>query len=305
MSTKIYNGYRLKGNPSLLEVHEFCLKLKNKIKPLAEKTFKRHLINEMMDVYDKNQFGIYDQAMYFVNKESNSLFWGIDKFLRSKMDHIKVSQHRDPAYDYEFSISIHPHKNGSTLLMLFTERSELTKAFNKMKEVEEYHYQDQSDKPKNISDKKWEKRGNEWNDVLDGNGYGIPSECGFIYTPYSDVSRCIFGLDKKEKNKLIKLVVSVDERARVIAGNLMAKTWEETKLYPDLSTTDNYWKYLDFKKSDEGKKILNEKIEMIKPQLKIFNDISNFDTKITFHPHIQKIFKDDAGGKPYWYSKDK
>lgn len=313
MSMKVYNGYRLKGKPNLSDVHKFCYKLKDKIKPVAEKLFRINFINEMIEAHDKNQFGIYDDSMYFI-KSSKDVYWGVESMISERMKKIKITQEKDYLYDYEFSFSIHPHKNKSVLILLYTERKELREAFEKLPEVEDYHYQDQTDKPKDISDKLWNKRRDEWHEVLDG-GYGIPTECGFTYTPYIETRLGFLFINGEKRDMLIKRAISLDERAKNIANSLMAKEWDHTHLIhksiknptPEEAQAiynagnESYRKYVDYRNTDEGKKDQKEKIESVKPQLKIFTTFKDFGGEMIFHNTIRMRFESETGGKPYWY----
>lgn len=57
--------------------------------------------------------------------------------------------------------------------------------FVKTIDGEDFHYQDQSDRPDDVSDGEWAFRSKVWNRVLVGSG--IPSECGLSYDLITDV----------------------------------------------------------------------------------------------------------------------
>jgi len=316
MSTKIYNGYKFKKATSLNEIHSFCHKLRDKVKPIAEKLYYQQFINEAVGLYDKNQYGFYEESMYFVNKEGNKeLFWGIDRYMHIRMNHIKATNQRDPEVDFGFSISILPlKKRKDVLVLLYTEKRELANVFKKLPEVEDYHYQNQSDKPNNISEKKWDQRRSDWDDALGGDGHSTPMECGFTYQPYSENRLSLFWMEDKEKKKLNKLFPSLDERAKVIARNLMSKVYEEKNPLPSLpedatkeqkeerysELNKQYWMYIDYMKSDEGKRETAIQHEIVKPTLRPFNEIGDLRIQIEFHEKIKSVLEKPEGGKPYW-----
>lgn len=319
MSTKIYNGYKFKEPLSLDELHGFCIRLRDKVKPIAEDLYFQTFFRIYFEVLDKNQFGMYDEAMYFLSKEGGNLEFGIDRYLMKRMRHIKISEERDPDVDFEFSITILPLKSGEVLVLLYTEKGELRKAFATMPEIEEYHYQDQSDKPERISKKAWDKRRDDWQAALGGDGWGIPLEHGFNFTPYSERRLSFFMLDDERKKEILKLIPTPEERAKVIARNLHLEQWsnknpidkeitnskDKNKIYEANMTS--YWRYVDFRKTDVGNAEFEKIIQEIVPKLTLtkVETLRDIWTDIKFHPKVKKILKSKYKGKPYWYDYGK
>jgi len=301
MSTKIYNGYKFKKAPDLNGVHEFCLKLRDKVKPIAEKLYVQTLLTLMVGTYDRNQFGFYDESMYFIG--NGDLYWGVEQYLFARMQELKSSQRRDPAIDFEFEICILPKKGGEVLILLYTEQPLLKKAFSSMDEIEDYHYQDQSDKPNKISNEKWKKREDDWCHVLGGDGWGVPSEYGFTYKPYVEDRFVVIGMDKKERKRIMKYVPSISLRANAIARQQEMNQWyADNPPIVNEKGTDKYWEYMAYTKTDDHKKSMTERIETITPQLKEFKEFSDFNVQLIFSEKTLEIIKSKEGGKPSWYT---
>jgi hypothetical protein len=53
------------------------------------------------------------------------------------------------------------------------------KKLRKSRKVKDWHYQNQTDKPDNVSDKKWAERENVWEGIFKEHGANTPAQCGF------------------------------------------------------------------------------------------------------------------------------
>lgn len=300
----------LKGISTLDGVHAFCMQLKNRVKPIAYKLYNKHFIEQMVTAYDSNQFGFYDESYYFIKKDDNDLFWGTERYIRSRIDHLKLTNERDTQIDFGFTLVILPNRK-SIQVLLFAEQKELIKSFRKMKEVVDYHYQNSCDKPNNITKKNWEKRRADWDYVLGGDGYATPAESGFEYQPYNADRLSMIDMDKNERKKLNRYIPKLEVRAKRIAHRMMHVAYElnnpiitEGLDIHEIRSAgmDRYWKYCDYERSDDGKEELKNGIEYLIPQLKAFKNFTDFDVKMEFHENTLKILNSEDNGKPYWYT---
>lgn len=316
MSTKIYNGYKFNNNPNLLEIQRICLDIRNRVKPLANQLYYRQFIKEMVDVYDKNQFGYWEESMYFINIASNMMYWGIDRYLHERIKYMNYKQERDPEVDFGLKFTILPLKDRQeVLLLLYTEKKELREAFEATPEIDEYHYQNQTDQPEEISEEAWNQRRLDWNSALGGDGWSTPQECGFLYEPYDSNRLSFFGMEKEEKKQLTSLFPDLDTRAKKIVTNLMGTKWDANNpidALPDNATKkqkdkqyrdcmDRYWAFNDYCRSEDGQKEKAIKMVEVIPQLRIFTFEELADLKLEFHEKIKDILNKPEGGKPYWY----
>lgn len=315
MSTKIYNGYKFNNNPNLLEIQRICFDIRDRVKPVVNQLYYHHFIKEMVDAYDKNQFGYWEESLYFINKNSCNMYWGIDRYLHKRIKYMNHTQERDPEIDFGLKFTILPLKNREeVLLLLYTEKKELREIFEATPEIEEYHYQNQTDQPEEISEEAWNQRRSDWDNALGGDGWATPQECGFLYEPYDDSILSFFGMEKEEKKQLTGLFPDLDTRAKRIVTNLMGNKWDanhpvdalpenaskeqKDKYYHD--GMDCYWAFNNYCRSEEGQKERAIKMGEVIPQLRIFTFEELAELKIDFHEKIKIILNKPEGGKPYW-----
>ena len=165
MSTKIYNGIKFKSN----NLHEVLTQLQS-LKEEDLNIGMAHLSeNEMFsfilfnDLHEKN---VWDIRQMFVE--------ALCKPVRSLMEPSLL-----------FSVIVFPHKNGGLYGYYLDDN---VRGYSKLLMdsgfVEDYHYQNQTDQPEDITDEEWEKRGDLWDELLPG--IGILRDNGFIYKIVND-----------------------------------------------------------------------------------------------------------------------
>jgi hypothetical protein len=54
------------------------------------------------------------------------------------------------------------------------------KELRKARKIKDWHYQDQTDRPDNISEETWEARGHLWENIFKEQEADTPAQCGFI-----------------------------------------------------------------------------------------------------------------------------
>ena len=157
MSTKIYNGVVFKSNSM-----ENILK---KFIDIKEKIVKEH--NEKLTVDDIVFFIKYNELE---DKNASEVFYKLQK-------NIDERYRRITDINFNFSIVLFPYEN-KVYGIYFSDYEE--DDFNLLSEmVEDYHYQDQCDKPEHIPDEEWEHRRKTWDELI---GYDAISDRGFSYT---------------------------------------------------------------------------------------------------------------------------
>lgn len=320
MSTKIYNGYRFKEPVTLQQVQSFTQRLREKLAPLAKQEYCKAIIREIVEMIDMNQYGYFTTCHYFHKFEKSSLFRASCRYYDERISLLKSKNKRDPDVDFDFSICIIPlQSKDSTLILLYTEQSFLRKAFVEFPEIEEYHYQNQSDKPDEITEADWDIRRKDWDEGL---GDFAPIEVGLEYRPYSfDRFNFYTFHETKEylENHANEVIPLLDDRARLIAKRIMAEEWDvkhpltelpenptkEQKAAQNNEAKERFWKYMDYLQTDDAIKWRLEKSEEIKKELLVFNTLNDlYDAKIDkFHDKIEEVLAKDDGGKPYWMDK--
>jgi hypothetical protein len=79
--------------------------------------------------------------------------------------------------------------------------------------VEDYHYQNQADKPDDVSDREWNKRRRDWDLTLPG--AGIPANNGFT----ADLTDSLYPLADVED--IISSIPDIQQRSESIAQSLL------------------------------------------------------------------------------------
>lgn len=111
--------------------------------------------------------------------------------IQDRVREIKKTRRRDPLYDFNFEVTVFPLTTKKALGMYFCDRREFTALIKSQPWFIDYHYQNSTDRPDEISAKEWRKRSADWDRTL--GSMGIPAQCGFTldlgvpYLPYEIV----------------------------------------------------------------------------------------------------------------------
>jgi hypothetical protein len=185
MSIKIYNGYKLKEDLSLRALEDKTTQLKRLIQSQADQLFKHHSINEiyyMYDLYKMFPEKFYERYKKITGYEyrqepkvDKSIFildvvMGVKRMVKSARQSEAL-----PFYNLEACIHIIPIKN-KTLILWYGESDQLRTIFECQDWIEGYHYQNQADRPEDLSEEEWELRRLDWEEALPN---GVPSDRGF------------------------------------------------------------------------------------------------------------------------------
>jgi hypothetical protein len=65
------------------------------------------------------------------------------------------------------------------------------KELRKTRKIKDWHYQNQTDKPDNVSDKAWEERENVWEGIFKEQESDTPAQCGFTVNFIDRIQRII------------------------------------------------------------------------------------------------------------------
>jgi hypothetical protein len=180
MSTKIYNGY------IFTEKNFFVLN--KKLQDLAVKMKKV-----------KNQHAAQAAAQIYANYVDQTVLFGrtpteLEGFTGdSVLDFLtaleklakaaNLSPYRsDGQWDLECSVSLYPVKSGKILCQFFEQGAvpDYLKLWQQQKYVQDFHYQNSTDRPKAISAPEWRKREKLWNEALSRSSRPLDSGPSFI-----------------------------------------------------------------------------------------------------------------------------
>ncbi len=174
MSTKIYNGYY--SNLSLEELLIEFKKFSEVVKKECQTVYLKSLIKDTIEHFDRlNQKGepvIFKDLLIKKHEECQKKISSLKDFERAwglvEMDLLT-------------NCAVFPMED-KTLILWYCEIREITKLWNDLPFIHDYYYQNSTDRPDNISEAGWNKRIEDWNIALGGDGWGKPIDNGYIFT---------------------------------------------------------------------------------------------------------------------------
>ena len=175
MSTKIYNAYKYNG--TITELHKELFRMRLDCRQLIE--------NKLIEI-QHGRMDFWDLSAMMgkgFGGESFAKRIGID-------DCAIIYPHEDNLYVQFF--------NPSDLGDYRSEVMELNGNFK------DYHYQNQTDKPDEVSDEDWEERGRVWDEIFEGLDNDAPTGAGLRYTFITEMGLTLLAHDAyiKEEDKI-------------------------------------------------------------------------------------------------------
>lgn len=172
MSIKIYDGLRIK-NAREEEVIEKLDSLKTLFKEVLKKTIAKKISSEYFNMVDN----------VFNNDNPPIPFDYAQNIFKKEMKNIKTDK-RSIMFQNDFVIYIKQHESDVYLYPFYRELNDLNILMEKIPELEEFGYWDDTDKPDEISNSHWNKREKIWNEVY--NKYTF-EESGFKKVSLNDI----------------------------------------------------------------------------------------------------------------------
>ena len=169
MSTKLYTGIKFKSNKLGVVIRQ--------LHSLKKESVKR--VQETFDDVDSNNF--MSMVLLYMNCLHDGIkvedWWNFRKVLRNEL--------RNPysqfGFSYKFSVVIFERKNKLYGVYFDNTYKNYKELFDKDIAID-YHYQDQCDKPDDVSNREWNFRKTVWEDIFDDVSIcWIPSEAGVCY----------------------------------------------------------------------------------------------------------------------------
>lgn len=226
MSTKIYNGFRivkLTNSGALSNLH-FINLIANHARHYmiaeASRLATKRLIRQCVDTLDF-------EAVELSSPKSRKRD---DIALEVYMN--MLSEENENGSDLDASITLHPVSNGKLLGIIFTENNELLDHwFNfSMPEqqisIEEYHYQDQTDQPEELSEDQWEHRCLEWSEALLDNFNGVPIMNGIGVQLVETKSNMLLNISEVLHHDILNAYIpSFEYRIKTVTKEIMFKRY--------------------------------------------------------------------------------
>lgn len=167
MSTKIPNGYCL-NNLCFYDVALLAENFRATIAKLSTELLTRRMATICTSIIDNSQVGnILPYADEFINAglEQSSLVSGAFDVCQRKHTQVLATGRRDPVFDLDCEVVFLPRPE-KILCLLIAEQDSYHDAWRKAPGVEPYPYWNNTDRPDDISDAEWKRRGEEWDQAL-------------------------------------------------------------------------------------------------------------------------------------------
>lgn len=248
MSTKIYGGV-------IFSVHDFKTlrtrfqALRDPMEAIKSNHLKRIMSNQAIHKFDRMAVGLEEGV-----PTTDHLF----KIKMNTSDEMMKAQKSFTSsypYDVKCEIGVIPLKT-KTLGYLINHMNEHRALFLKQRWVKEYHYQNQTDRPDEITAEEWRIRRYDWDKALPGAGR-LSDEAFFFELCSSD-----FPWDLSFRDIDYRMVNPTEKRARNLAVD--RARYELTKDKKDPSVSE----ILDSNKTEDGKKLVESLYKEYLPKLK-------------------------------------
>ena len=282
MSTKIYNGRKLKNKPkNLKEVRDIIFKFKEQAMKYYKEKYYKLLATDIVQMFDDAQLANkvflefphrFDdkKKVPFSEQSVSKSIWGmVSESIDRKADLSNKSMERmSEFFQYEFSCSVTILPcHDEVFLLLFTEEREIQDMFDAMEEIEEYPYWNNTDQPEGMTWEEWEVRGEEWNEAIGG---GVPAQEGFDITILKDILYIkLFPRDKEDEKRnpflaTLNHIPKLEDRIKRLVRMSMYKAWEEKDREAiDEIVADEKSAYKIWQKSDKlRKQFMKDNTEM-------------------------------------------
>lgn len=186
MSTKIYDAYKLKDDYDLMSLNKALSDLRKQVTGQCEDLITNLVVRKFLKLY-------YITLLYEKNYSTHA---DIDTVTTTVLDRIaqqdmksawgylycKITSEiadtsntsRPSGYNFYNNLLLFPLKD--KILAMYFGNTDIRRFIENHDMFEDYHYQNQCDKPDDISDEEWDKRESDWNDAI-GPDY-IPANHG-------------------------------------------------------------------------------------------------------------------------------
>ena len=267
MSTKIYDAYKFNKKYSLDELMSIFDTWRKDINDMAEKDFANVCLHKFTtyydlltlkgidyikeqkeklnpkDKYDKNLIGIYDALERFNNNEIS--ITTVMMYIVDMYRYIITSNENDFRYfNQRFKSTIQVFTVARKIIFMYFGGVDYQKYIINQPQVEDYHYQNQTDKPDDISDDSWERRALNWDSAI-GPDY-IPINHGFTvqFINPDNIEFSVFNKYIKASNMSNNSFPTLEERT-----NKMLEYFND---YPNPPKKDaSYSEIMAYKRTDE------------------------------------------------------
>lgn len=203
------NGFVL-PKMNMNKLLDFCKEHSVKINEIAKENLLEFIAKELVEVIDNIDAGFELKGIESRKEKQNycSTYTSLIYCeYRDRVQNIIKTSQRDPEIDFETLVSFFPIK-GKLLAIFYSEQPEINKYWRDIPEVKDYHIQNSTDKPENVTKKQWEQRKKIWDIAYGGNIYNPVYHNRFVYNFIPND----FLFSNFEISDLIKYIPSFEKR---------------------------------------------------------------------------------------------
>lgn len=259
MSTKIYDAYICPKFRSIDHMHNTFKKIKDRIKKEVVKRYQGKIAQDWAD---------YQDNCIIKNKKITSPFHEIaSKASKEFQKNVNNSKDCDASYNFIFEIMIIPYRK-NIYIKIFTQQTDLC---NLLEEYgfKDFHYQNQTDRPEEISGREWAKRDVIWDNIFKNENTWRDIGISYNWSP-SEIYDTPFS-----EEDIKYLMPSFKKRARRIAkdkiwGRVYRKKFKDDKPKKASKVAGEYRKFRDYLKTEKGKEEVKKKAKIIENKLKSY-----------------------------------
>lgn len=288
MSTKIYDAYKFTHNYSMYELSQIFDGLRTEIEDICNRDILQKVIAKTLYFYNFKQANGDDRVAEMVantdhqnnqNADNHyihgiwkavqegkwqSVYIGVYMYIIDEISKSAKSQFGG-YYDYHCTLQIIPMET-KTLAMFFGKSMLQYYLESRPDFLTDYHYQNQTDRPEEISEEEWNLREKDWDKAI-GPDY-IPSQHGFTVDLFNTENIIpIFIPSKVEPAPL----PDIEHQMRDIRDTL--RSISDVKGYPH---SNLYYGWSDFIKSEPYKQWVADSNKMIQEKCKLITDFHEF-----------------------------
>ncbi len=256
MSTKVYNGFRVRGATSLDSAFRIIntKETRESLRRLIETLTLRCAAKLSQRTYDRMVLGLSDDKPTTLYRA----IWNAHDDIAKRQQASKDSNRRDPGVDFALEISLIPCGR-QVLGLSFPGSSKIAEWLLTRPFHEDYSFWDNSDRPEEVTGPEWNARSRTWGRVFRDSS--IPAELGV--TLQLNPPMFSFAI-AQSRSAYIPHFDSVEKRAETYAIETI-RDMQMKKLSPDYPDKKDFWNLFrlsgEFTKTPEGQEMVTRLAE--------------------------------------------
>lgn len=252
MSTKIYNGFKITKNKTLLSLHESFNNLRAPIKEIAHKVTAEAIA----------RYAVFfiDRSMIDTNKKQNEVdppLMQSKSLFMQRQQQVQMQRYKDPDVDFQCEVTIHPIDDDTILGISFTERPDIRNLLLEQDFIEEFCYWDNTDILDGVSEEDWKIRGDLWEKALGNNS---PAMAGYTICLSNVTGSVTTTIDDVMKN-----LPTFDARVELLATEEVVNFYYSAKEHAEKK--EDFPPYEKWKESEAGKLVIEARTKKIEAKI--------------------------------------